>query len=171
MRSVFTSQRVETVEGVAQKLRDAGIEVHVTNGRSYRSRRSGQFSYLEPRDPKNEPTVWVVHAEQQVRAREVLREAGLLESTRSNPGGGGQYSFAEVSFQPRRKPDWGWRIRAALLVVIAVLALVMLLRRPSAPAAAPAPATAPAPAPASPEAEHEPGVGEDEVRVRIVPAG
>ena len=35
MRRIFSSQRVENVEGVAQMLRDAGIEVRVTNGRSY----------------------------------------------------------------------------------------------------------------------------------------
>lgn len=167
MRSIFTSQRVETVEGVAQRLRDAGIEVHVTNGRSYRSRRSGQFSYLDKRDPKNEPTVWVVHAEDQVRARALLREMGLLDTTRADPGQATSMSFADVQFQPARKANWGWRIRVVLLAVIALVALAMLLRRPPAPAAAPVPPPA---APAAPGEEHDPAVGEDEIRVRIIPA-
>lgn len=167
MRSVFTSQRVETAEGVAQRLREAGIEVHVTNGRSYRSRRSGQFSYMDKRDPKNEPTVWVVHAEDQVRARGILRGIGLLETTRSDPGQATALSFADVQFQPARKANWGWRIRIGLLLVIAAVALVIVLRRPSVTPAPLPPAPA---APATPEPERDPGVGEDEFRVRITPA-
>ena len=169
MRSIFTSQRVETAEGVAQRLRDAGNEVHVTNGRSYRSRRSGQFSYMDKRDPKREPTVWVVHAEDQVRAREILRATGLLDTTRTDPGQATALSFADVQFQPARPTNWGWRIRIALLLVIAAVALVILLRKPAlTPPTAPAAAPATAPPPAQPR---EPGVGEDEFRVRIVPAG
>lgn len=174
MRSIFSSQRVETAEGVAQKLRDAGIEVRVTNGRSYRSRRSGQFSFLDKRDPKNEPTVWVVHAEQQVQAREILRQAGLLETTRRDPGTAHSYSLADVTIAPRKPANWGWRIRIGLLLVIAAVALVVVLQRPSAPAPATAPAATPTPAPEQPApqpAESDPGVGEDEYRVRIVPAG
>ncbi|HXH00735.1 MAG TPA: pathogenicity-like protein, partial [Xanthomonadaceae bacterium] len=34
MRQVFSSIRLETVEGVAKLLRDAGIQVRITNGRS-----------------------------------------------------------------------------------------------------------------------------------------
>ena len=45
MRQVFTSQRLETVEGVARLLEDAGIAVYISQPRSYHSRRSGQFSY------------------------------------------------------------------------------------------------------------------------------
>ena len=168
MRSIFTSQRVETAEGVAQRLRDAGIEVHVTNGRSYRSRRSGQFSYMDKRDPKREPTVWIVHAEDQVRAREILRATGLLDTTRQDPGQATALSFADVQFQPARKPNWGWRIRIALLLVIAAVALVILLRRPTITPAEPVQADQPVPA--VPEPEREPGVGENEFRVRITPA-
>lgn len=37
MRQIFSSQRVETVEGVAELLREHGIDVKVTNGRSYKT--------------------------------------------------------------------------------------------------------------------------------------
>ncbi len=82
MRQVFSSQRLENVEQVAQMMRDADIEVRITNGRSYKGGRRGTFSYSEPGGPK--PAVWVVRSEDQVRAREILREAGLLESTRES---------------------------------------------------------------------------------------
>ena len=74
MRQVFSSQRIETVEGVAKLLTDAGIAVHVSNGRSYHSKRSGQFSYTEPVKAQQQPAIWVRHAEDQPRARELLRD-------------------------------------------------------------------------------------------------
>lgn len=172
MRQIFSSQRVENAEAVAQRLREQGIEVQVTNGHSYRSRRSGQFSYLDKADNKNLPTVWVVRADDQVRAREILRAAGLLASTRRDPGQATALDFADVQIQPQRQANWGWRIRVALLVMIAAVALFIVLQRTAQPQAAlPAqPAQQPA-APATQAPTPEPGVAEDEFRVRIVPAG
>ena len=60
MRQVFSSQRLENVEGVARLLRDAGIEVRVTHGRSYKGNRRGTFSYREQEGPQ--PAVWVVRS-------------------------------------------------------------------------------------------------------------
>lgn len=81
MRQVFSSPRLENVEGVAQLLRDADIEVRVTDGRSYKGRRRSNFSYSE-RSSEPQPTVWVVKSEDQPRARQLLRDAGLMDSTR-----------------------------------------------------------------------------------------
>ena len=75
MRQVFTSQRLETVEGVARMLEEAGIAVHVSQPRSYHSRRSGQFSYSDPTPARQQPAVWVRVAEDQPRARELLRQS------------------------------------------------------------------------------------------------
>lgn len=172
MRQIFSSQRVETAEAVAARLREAGIEVRMTNGRSYRTRRSGQFSYLDRPNSKNLPTVWVVKADDQFRARELMRQAGLLETTRRDPGQGTALDFSNVQIQPQRRANWGWLIRVCLLVVIAAVALFIMLQRPSQPAPAagqPAPPATPAAQPATDPAS-EPGVGEDEFRVRIVPA-
>lgn len=82
MRKIFSSQRIETAEGVANLLRNAGIEIRISNGRSYQSKRSGQFSYLEQGNAQAHPTVWIVHANDQPRARELLRDARLLDTTR-----------------------------------------------------------------------------------------
>ena len=81
MRQIFSSQRVETVEGVAELLRGHGIEVKVTNGRSYKTRRRGQFSYTDLGNASAYPAVWIVRADDQPRAREILREARLLDTT------------------------------------------------------------------------------------------
>ena len=163
MRQIFTSQRVETVEGVAQLLREAGIEVRITNGRSYHSKRGSQFSYLDTSKATTHPTLWVVHANDQPRAREILREARLLDTTRRD------HPTAEYAFRPEAAEaaparNWGWRIRIGLLLVIGAVAMFITMRHRSAPPPAPAPVVQPQPqpAPAAPE--------EEEVRVRITPA-
>ena len=147
MRKIFSSQRVENAEGVANLLREAGIEVRITNGRSYQSRRRGQFSYLDKKDDSQLPTVWVVRADDQPRAREILRDARLLDTTRRD------HPVAEYAFRDppaaSGSRSWAWRIRIALLLVIAAVALVVMLRHraapPAAPMAAPAPQVQPAP--------------------------
>ncbi|MFZ5635273.1 MAG: hypothetical protein ACOY82_01670 [Pseudomonadota bacterium] len=82
MRQVFTSPRLENVERVARMLEEQGIEARITNGRSYRGNRRGNFSYREA-DSQPQPAVWVVKSEDQPKARELLREIGLLDSGRS----------------------------------------------------------------------------------------
>lgn len=160
MRRIFTSQRVENAEGVANMLREAGIEVRITNGRSYHSKRRGQFSYLDRKSDAELPTVWVVRADDQPRAREILRDARLLDTTRRD------HPVAEYAFRDAPAPSagrgWAWRIRIALLVVIAGVALVVMLRHRGTQAPPPAPA---------PQVQPAPGQdGEDGFRVRIQPS-
>lgn len=172
MRKIFSSQRVETAEGVARLLRDAGIEVRITNGRSYQSKRGGQFSYLEQGSAQMHPSVWVVHANDQPRARELLREARLLETTRRDSPHG-EYAFADNTGTQARPRSWAWRIRIGLLLVIAVVMFFIVLHRRAAPPVAPAtPApVAPAKPAAVPPSEAPPAdEQEDPSRVRIQPA-
>ncbi len=81
MRQVFSSPRLENVEQVARLLEDAGIETRITDGRSYKGSRRRNFSYGAA-DADAKPAVWVVRSEDQVRARTLLRDAGLIDSTR-----------------------------------------------------------------------------------------
>ncbi|MFG3447354.1 putative signal transducing protein [Stenotrophomonas sp. NPDC047960] len=164
MRQIFTSQRVETVEGVAKLLRDAGIEVRITNGRSYHSKRGSQFSYLDTSKATTHPTLWVVHADDQPRAREILRDARLLETTRrDHPTAEFAFRDQAADIAPRR--NWAWRIRIGLLLIIAAVAMVVVMRHRAAPTVAPAPVQQAQPqAPAT-----QPAPEEEEVRVRITP--
>ncbi len=163
MRQVFTSLRIETVEGVVRLLEDAGIEVYLANGRSYHSKRGGQFSYAEPMQLKQQPSVWVKRAEDQPRAREILREAGLLASTRSTQSE--PLVFAgEAAPEEKSKRPLAWRIRIALLIAIAIAALVTVLR--PAPVKAPAAPVAPAAQPADTSPAPDPET-EETVRIRI----
>lgn len=165
MRQVFTSLRVETVEGVAKLLEDAGIEVYLANGRSYHSKRGGQFSYAEPMKLKQQPSVWVKRAEDQPRAREILRAAGLLATTRPTQGEPLVFAGADAIDEPKKRP-LAWRIRIALLIAIAIAALVTVLRPRPVPNPVPPPAQQ-VPLPAQPAPEPAPAEEEEEVRVRI----
>jgi hypothetical protein len=172
MRQVFSSQRLETVEGVAKLLSDAGIEVHVSNARSYRSRRGGQFSYSEPMSASQQAAVWIRHAEDQPRAREILREAGLLETTR--PGGRPSLIFTDAVDETPQRGRWAWRIRLILLAIIALAVVITVMRHRQAKTlpVAPPPQTQPA-APTAPPPQADPAPAEEEeepVRVRIQPS-
>ena len=126
MREVFTSQRLENVEGVADLLRAEGIEVRITNGRSYKGNRRGAFKYTAPR-PGPQGAVWVVRSDDQPRARALLREAGLLATTR--PGGtfvaGDPLDSGTSAPDPQRR---ALKIKAVLLLAIALVMMLLYVR-------------------------------------------
>jgi len=139
MRQVFTSLRLENVEAVAQMLRDAGIEVRITNGRSYKGKMRSRASYSDDSAPK--PAVWVVRSEDHTRARQILRDNGLLESTRPSD------SFLPLSFRieeerheksPAQKRMF--RFKLILLAGMAVIIVLAMLRGCYAPRQAEVPA-------------------------------
>lgn len=86
MRQVFSSARIENVQAVAKLLADEGIELRIDNGEHYRRSIRGNFSYREGAANPPRASVWVLRSDDQPRARQLLREAGLLEATPANPG-------------------------------------------------------------------------------------
>ncbi|WAT15899.1 pathogenicity-like protein [Xanthomonas fragariae] len=169
MRKIFSSQRIETAEGVANLLREAGIDVRMSNGRSYESKRTGQFSYLEQGNAQAYPTVWIVHADDQPRARDLLRDARLLDTTRRDLPNV-EYTFREgENGSSASARSWAWRIRLVLLSVIGAVAMFVVMRHRSAPAPV-APATQPALQQTPVQNSAQPAAEDEEVRVRIQPA-
>ena len=135
MRSVFTSPRLENVEKVAKMLAEAGIEVRVTNDRSYKGNRRRPFSYREGIKPEESPQVWVIKAEDQPKARAMLREQGLIEDSKQGFGMSG--TAQATSFLPAsalattsRKRDARatlvMRVRLFLLAIITFLAILTI---------------------------------------------
>src|SRR5450432_2739997 len=114
MRSVFTSPRLENVEAVAKLLGDAGIEVRVSQDRSYKGNRRRPFSYRDSANANAEdnPQVWVIKAEDQPKARAMLREAGLIDSTRPEFNQPGSFLPISATAPIARKPD-----RRAMMVL------------------------------------------------------
>lgn len=125
MRQVFTSPRLENVESVAALLAEHEIDTYISEGRSYKGTRRQPFSYRD-RHGTPQPAVWVVKAEDQPRARELLRGAGLLGTTR--PG-----SVEPMPYLPPARTGTGSSgiaVRIRLLVLVAVvMGAVMLLMR------------------------------------------
>ncbi|GHB98752.1 hypothetical protein [Thermomonas carbonis] len=152
MRQVFTSPRLENVEAVAGLLRAEGIEVRITNDRSYRGQRRSHFSYREDEEaPSPKPAVWIVNADEQPRARQLLRDAGLLDSSRD-----GTSSYLPLSAlndpaasAQEKKAKRKVRIRLGLLVVILVaIGFTIFGTRTPSPAVPAVAAAKPAPPPA-----------------------
>ena len=127
MRQVFSSGRLENVEGVAQLLRDAGIDIKVTGARGYRQVSRREFSYVgQQRDSSEQPAVMVVNSDDYKRARELLHEAGLLEST-------APASYLPETLQVKEQAPASpqqriFRIKLVLLVVLGSLVLLSLVR-------------------------------------------
>jgi hypothetical protein len=125
MRQIYTSPRVENVERIVAMMREAGIETSVTNRRAYAGHDYRRPSYALPPDRDEWPTVWIVKAEDQPRARALLREIGIEPATR----------FADELAQARqpetgpeaeaaRRKELIWRVRFGLIIVIAALILL-----------------------------------------------
>ena len=127
MRQVFTSTRLENVEGVAKMLGEHGIETKITQGRSWKGNSRREFSYsAKHHDETQQPAVWVLKSEDFKLARELLHEGGLLASTRET-----SYLPEKLQFRDTAKPDAGRRvsrIRMALLAGVAIAAGWMMFR-------------------------------------------
>lgn len=146
MRQVFSSPRLENVEGVARLLREAGIEVRISNGRSYKSGWSGRRSYRDDAGGGPQASVWVIKSEEQPKARALLREAGLLLDT-TMPS---DSYLPDPALVRSERPGIGsgsraTRIKIGLLVAIALVVALSFMRTPQVddpevPAAVPVPA-------------------------------
>ncbi|KAG1278224.1 hypothetical protein G6F64_014669 [Rhizopus arrhizus] len=128
---------------------------------------ASRSSYTDLGNASAYPAVWIVRADDQPRAREILRDARLLVTTRRDHPTA-EFAFRDMPEQGSGGRGWAWRIRSALLVVIAGVALVIGLRHRGTPAPA-APASAPQAQPQQ-QPPAQPAPPEEEVRVRIQPS-
>ena len=132
MRQVFTSPRLENVEAVAELLRAEGIEVRISNDRSYRGNRRSNFSYRDVGESAPQPAVWIVNSEDQPRGRQLLRDAGLLESSRA--GESSYLPLPALDGGGKRGEDAGKRGRMRMrLVLLGLIGIVAVLIRFSLP--------------------------------------
>ncbi|HST27022.1 MAG TPA: hypothetical protein VLK26_01485 [Rudaea sp.] len=123
MRQVFSSPRIENVERLVAVFAEAGIETRVTNRRAYAGHDYKGPSYSAKQNSSGWPTVWIVKAEDQPRARAILRDIGIEPITR----------FADElaqARQPQTRPAhfrYAGKLRIALLAAIVVLMLLRFL--------------------------------------------
>ncbi len=161
MRQVFSSMRLENVERVAKFLEDAGIEVRITNGRSYKGSIRGNFTYRDEGGQK--PAVWIVRSEDQPKARAMLREAGLMDSSRNAPDSYLAMSFRGTNPDPGRRSDAlrrAFRIKLGLLAVIAAIVALGYMSMPDRSGSMSTATTAPATTSGAPAATTMPVPGD-----------
>jgi hypothetical protein len=127
MRQVFTSPRLENVEGVAKLLTEAGIETKVSDDRSYKQVSRREFSYVQKgKDGGNQPAVWVIKSDDYKRARELLHDAGLIDSAQ-----GSSYVPEVLQFKQAQKSDPQKRlvrIKLTLLFVLGAMVMWVVLK-------------------------------------------
>lgn len=127
MRQLFSSPRIENVEAVARLLEEAGIEVRITNGRSYRGAIRGNFSYRDHGSGAPRPAVWVIRSDQQPEARRLLREAGLLQAAPRSEGFLPPPASVASGDRGLLAARGGGRFRYGMLVAVAVAAALAML--------------------------------------------
>lgn len=119
MRQIFTSPRIENVEAVARWLDDAGIQTTIRNGRGWKGAIRGNFSYRDPPGRADHPSVWVIRAEDQPKARAMLREEGLLQTTRAP-----DMTYLPASMHDRTASTAGRRLSRVNLMLVVIIAAV-----------------------------------------------
>lgn len=121
MRQIYTSPRYENVERVVALLGEHGIATTIRNRRDWQGGEWKRFSYSERGASEGWGQVWVIDANDQTRAREILREAGLEPATRFAD----ELAAARSPADPSRHKATTMRLRAVLLALIG--GVVMLI--------------------------------------------
>ena len=124
MRQVYRSPRPENIDRMVALMAEHGIETTIRNRSNYNHPGYRRFSYLEPDSAReNWEEVWVTHADDYTRAREVMRDLGLeptvrfeLELTQSRHRTPAQ----------RRQRTVAWTRHLVLLAVLIVATFVAL---------------------------------------------
>lgn len=125
MRQIFTSQRLENAEGVAKLLNESGIETYLSDGRSYKGNRRGTFSYQQSGRGHAQPGVWIVKADDVTRARQLLIDAGLIESTRPDSYLPKAPESKTATNAPLARAH---RLRLAVLMVLVLAVIATMVR-------------------------------------------
>jgi hypothetical protein len=129
MRKVFSAARLENVEEIERLFNEAGIVTKIIGGRSFKGHSRRGFTYND-RDLLNAappPELWVLHADDYRKAREILLEQGLLEAQQETS------SYVPESYRPIAKAAAKpasklHKARMVLLVTVIGLMVIQGLR-------------------------------------------
>jgi hypothetical protein len=114
MRQIYTSPRMENVDRVVALMAAQGIETSISNRQTWQRADWKRFSYTARGDRDAWPQVSVVRSEDQTRARQVLRDAGLEPATR----------FADELAESRGVGEIGSHRRISMRMKLVILALI-----------------------------------------------
>ena len=121
MRMIFSSPRLDNVDRVVALLRIAGIEPIVSNRKRWSEGWDRHHMPYSDRQTKKDWPQVRVHADDIVRARDILREANVLPSTRMPDSN-------NIPAEPPLAESGGGRLRLWLLAACVVGAGVVALR-------------------------------------------
>ena len=121
MRQIYTSPRYENVERVVALLAADNIATTVRNRRDWQGGQWKRFSYTQRGESESWAQVWVTNSNDQTRAREILREAGLEPATRFAD----ELAAARAPGDPSRHRANSMRIRMLLLGLIGGVLVLM----------------------------------------------
>ncbi|AVP98999.1 hypothetical protein C7S18_18260 [Ahniella affigens] len=120
MRQIYSSQRLENVDKVEALMQEADIETYVSGRDKLRRDRRRRFSYTERGQQGEWPAVWVVNADDLPKARDIMRDAGLMGSTRP------EYAAATTLPTRVQTPEsLASKVRRGLLILVVVTAVMM----------------------------------------------
>lgn len=122
MRQIYTSPRYENVQRVVALLEESDIATTVRNRRDWQGGQWKRFSYTERGESEGWGQVWVTNSNDQTRARELLREAGLEPATRFAD----ELAAARSPSDPGRHKATSMRIRMILLGLIGCVLLLIV---------------------------------------------
>ncbi|HUD42032.1 MAG TPA: hypothetical protein VMR06_08555 [Dokdonella sp.] len=124
MRQIYTSPRHENVQRVVALLQSHGIETTTTNRSDWRGGSWKRFSYSAGGQSRDSwPQVWVVRSDDQVRARQILRDSGLEPATRFAD----ELAASRGIVEPGRHNALSKRMKLVLLALIGgVIVLIAL---------------------------------------------
>lgn len=125
MRQIYTSLRQENIDRVIALMTEHGIDTTVSNRSSYKGGEWKRFSYSNRPDASTWPQVWVVNANDQTRARGLLREAGIEPPVRYAEE---LAASREPLTGPARHRAVAGRMRMVALSLVAVAAVLLSLR-------------------------------------------
>ncbi|MEO7935032.1 MAG: hypothetical protein ABIR27_02130 [Dokdonella sp.] len=123
MRQIYTSPRYENVERVVALLEEKHIATTIRNRRDWQGGQWKRFSYSERGESEGWAQVWVTDSNDQTRARELLREAGLEPAIRFAD----ELAAARSPSDPRRHKANSMRIRMVLLGLIGGVLLLIAI--------------------------------------------
>ncbi|HLI16900.1 MAG TPA: hypothetical protein VKV22_01360 [Rhodanobacteraceae bacterium] len=125
MRRIYSSPRIENVERLVAVMAEHGIATKVTNRRAYDGSSWSRFSYARPGQSEDWPSVWVKHASDHTRARQLMRDIGIEPVTRYAE------DLAAYRFRKhggRNPARIAARVRIAVLVAVVVAAALYAAR-------------------------------------------
>lgn len=124
MRQLYASPHQNNIDRLVALLGEHGIACSVQNVSRWNKRAYQRFSYQHQRENRDAwPQVWVTHADDYTRARELLREMGLDPAVRHSA----ELAAMRNPTPLARQRDVASRVRRIVLLgVVGAFIMVML---------------------------------------------